>query len=206
MAKPIMTAAALALMLTDLKAGEVILVKASKTKTDKIQLEFAERIEASGFESGVQDALASFNSTDPRFARGARRAWITATVEDTSRLLGINCGDDANWETDSESGKEVLYLGIKNPKINDQRLRVQILETVTPDEWQSANILSTVKRRGKDGEPILHNGCYIFSNTRMVTVPEGTAVPHTRLAADAPVAKGVKATSHIAAVVNEVGY
>jgi hypothetical protein len=183
-------------LLAALKTGDVLLVKATKTRTQgTVQLEFAEKMSpASGFEeSAVVSALSVFNASDPRFVRGARRAWLTAKIEDVQRLLDLNTGDDAEWNLNPETGKEELLIGLMNPTANDMALKVRILETVTPDDWQKENVEKAAKRRGKDGDYITHKGMFIFSNTDVVLVPKGVQVPHVRLQGDAPVEQGIKA-------------
>ena len=50
----------------------------------------------------------------------------------------------------------------------DQHLRVQVTETVEPTEYQSMNLETSAKRKGKDGDFITNDGMYIFANTDVV--------------------------------------
>ena len=168
--------------LNALKTGETLLVQALKTKNpNKVQLELAERVRA--VEGNAGSLLGMLNKSDERFTSGARRAWMTAEIADVAELLDINVGDDADW-TLTETGKDVLLLGILNPEIQDMRLRLQINETVEPTEWQAENTDTAAKRKGAEGEFIKHKGQYIFSNTEVVLMKKGESPAHTVLTAD----------------------
>jgi hypothetical protein len=183
--------------LSALKTGETLLVQALKTKNpNKVQLEFAERVRS--VEGSAGSLLGMLNKSDDRFSSGARRAWITSEITDVAELLDINVGDDADW-TLTDTGKDVLLLGILNPEIHDMRMRLQIQETVEPNEWQADNIETAAKRKGADGDFITHKGQYIFSNTNVVLMKGNEAPEHTVLTADSV---AVKAATPI---VDEVG-
>ena len=185
--------------LSALKTGETLLVQALKTKNpNKVQLEFAERI--GGAQGTAGSLLGMFNQSDDRFTSGARRAWLTAEIADVAKLLDINVGDDAEW-TLTDQGKDVLPIGELNPTLDGKRFRIQIVETVEPNEWQAENIDTAAKRKGADGEFIKHKGQFIFSNTSPVLVDEGENPQHVILTADAaPVAATVGNT-----IMDEVG-
>ena len=185
--------------LNALKTGETLLVQALKTKNpNKVQLELAERVRS--VEGNAGSLLGMLNKSDERFTSGARRAWMTAEITDVGELLNINVGDDADW-TLTETGKDVLLLGILNPEIQDMRLRLQINETVEPTEWQAENIDTAAKRKGADGDFIKHKGQYIYSNTGVVLMKKGENPEHTVLTADtAPVAATASAK-----IMDEVG-
>jgi len=183
--------AEVAAMLDSLQAGETLLVRAIKTtNSSKVQLEFAERMTSIEGNSGA--LLGLLNASDARFSNGARRAWMTAEINDVAKQLDINCGDDADWEMDKELGKEVLPLGRKNQKLGEYRLRVKIAETVVPTDYQKENLESSAKRRGSEGTFITHKGQYIFSNTEVVAMKGDAAPEHVILVADAaPVSAGI---------------
>jgi len=185
--------------LSALKTGETLLVQALKTKNpNKVQLEFAERVRS--VEGSAGSLLGMLNKSDDRFSSGARRAWMTAEISDVAELLDINVGDDADW-TLTETGKDVLLLGILNPEIQEMRLRLQINETVEPTEWQAENIDTAAKRKGADGDFIKHKGQFIFSNTNVVLMNGDDTPEHVVLTADAaPVAATVGAK-----IMDEVG-
>jgi hypothetical protein len=154
--------------LNTLKLGQTLLTRFRKIEGGFVQMELAEVKEGS---RGLSAAFV-FNQSDNRFSRNsARRAWQPATPADVQSALGISVGDDQAWEMD-DMGNEILVVNILNPVASFEGqefpLRVQIVETTEPTEWQRANINSTAKRKGRDGEFILHNGEYIFTRSSIV--------------------------------------
>lgn len=178
--------------LSTLQPGECLLVKALKTSTDKIQLEFAEKIAK---ENGSVSALTILNASDNRFSSGATRGWAVAEVIDASQIFDINFGDDADWYMGTKSnGKacEMLDLNILNPKAHGLNFRVVIKETTEPTKNQQTyaddnglDVAETqAKRAGKGGDFILHEGQYIFRNSYVELFVEGENPVNTFLAAD----------------------
>ena len=154
--------------LNTLKLGQTLLTRFRKIEGGFVQMELAEVKEGS---RGLSAAFV-FNQSDNRFSRNsARRAWQPATPADVQSALGISVADDQAWEMD-DMGNEILTVNILNPVASFEGqefpLRVQIVETTEPTEWQRANINSTAKRKGRDGEFILHNGEYIFTRSSIV--------------------------------------
>jgi hypothetical protein len=155
--------------LQGLQAGQTLLVSARKVAGNKVQLEFAEIVRT---QSATTSPLALFNKSDDRFSQGgARRAWLTAEPKDASAYLSIDVTDsNPNWTVDS-MGREVISLNILNPVANISGeqipLKLEVVETTTPTEYQAANLETAAKRRGKDGAFITHKGMYIFANTRV---------------------------------------
>ena len=154
--------------LNTLKLGQTLLTRFRKIEGGFVQMELAEVKEGS---RGLSAAFV-FNQSDNRFSRNsARRAWQPATPADVQSALGISVGDDQAWEMD-DMGNEILVVNILNPVASFEGqefpLRVQIVETTEPTEWQRANINTTAKRKGRDGEFILHNGEYIFTRSSIV--------------------------------------
>ncbi len=155
--------------LQGLQVNQTLLVSARKVAGNKLQLEFAEIVKS---QSNAANPLAIFNKSDDRFSQGgARRAWLTAEPKDAGQYLGIDLSEtNPNWTVDS-MGREVMSLNILNPTANIQGeeipLKVEVIETVTPTDWQAANLDTSAKRRGKDGAFITHKGMYIFANTRI---------------------------------------
>jgi len=174
-----------------LKPGETLLVNARKVSGDKLHLEFAEVVKSAN--TGV-NILSLLNKSDERFSSSARRAWVTAEPVDAQEYFGIDFGPSANWEA-TERG-EMLHLNILNPAIDGTRCRIQISETTEATEWQSNNIETAAKRRGKDGDYITHEGNYIFSNTSVVM--QDTDPVHTFLQPDAQTVQAEVQTEVIA--------
>ena len=173
--------------LDTLKQGETLLVSARKVGGDKIHLEFAEIVKS----ANNMNVLSILNKSDERFSSSARRAWVTAEPTDAEESFGINFGIDAGWEM-SERG-EMLFLDVLNPTIGGTRCRLQINETTEATEWQSDNIETAAKRKGKDGPYITHEGDYIFSNTSIVMSDDNPV--HTVLQPDATTIASVDTTS-----------
>lgn len=150
-----------------LSPNQVLLTQAIKVAGGKIQLEFAEVIT----DNTNLNPLALFNKSDDRFSGGrARRAWLTAEPSDAGQLLGIKLDDSQPWKL-GDNNKMVLPLNILNPVANiggvEYNLRVEIVETTTPTQWQMENIERAAKRRGANGDFITHQGKYIFVNSRI---------------------------------------
>ena len=147
--------------LETLTPGQTLLVHARKVNGGKLQLELAEKLQQA---DRPVNALSVFNKSDDRFSQGAgaRRAWMIVEPSDTSELLGVDLEDDSKYETDS-MGRDVAPLNILNPAVNDQKLRVQIVETTDAN-----NIETRAKRRGKNGDFITHKGMYIFTQSTVV--------------------------------------
>lgn len=145
--------------------GQTLILNARKVKGNKIQLEFAERLSTP---DSPQSLLSAFNKSDNRFSQssGVRRAWLTSEPSDASELLNVDLVN-AKYIV-NEDGREVHALNILNPTMDGQRMRVQIVETTTPTEWQTDNLERAAKRKGADGEFITHKGQYIFSNGDVV--------------------------------------
>jgi len=155
--------------LQGLQMNQTLMVSARKVAGSKIQLEFAEVIEKS---SGSVNPLALFNKSDSRFSSGgARRAWMTVEPSDASALLGLDLTDSNPGWTKDVLGREVLPLNVLNPQvlIGDELidLKVEVVETTEPTDWQEANKDTAAKRRGKDGDFCYHNGKEIYANTRI---------------------------------------
>lgn len=156
--------------LQGLQMNETLLVSARKVAGQKVQLEFAEILQKESTQSA--NPLAIFNKSDERFSQTgkARRAWMTVQPQDASSILGIDLSDSAAW-TVNNLGQEVLMLNVLNPVaiVNGEALalKVEVVETTTPTEYQLDNIETAAKRRGKDGSFCTHKGNYIFANTRI---------------------------------------
>lgn len=154
--------------LNSLKLGQTLLTKFRKVKNGFISVELAEVKEGS---NGPSSAFI-FNKSDDRFTRNsARRAWQTGQPADLEEALGVDLSDNADWEFD-ENGNETLVVNILNPVVTFEEqtfpMRVQIVETTEANEWQAANAQVAAKRKGKNGEYIMHKGDFIFTNASIV--------------------------------------
>ena len=179
--------------LSTLKAGNSLLVHARRVQGGKLQLELAEVITSS---DASPNLISMFNKSDSRFSQqGARRAWQSVEPTDASELLGIDLSDsNPGWMTD-DRGREILPLNILNPSVGGGSvLRVRVSETTVPTPYQASNLETEAKRKGRDGDFILHKGQYIFSNTEFALSTLGGTVDHVLLEADAAPAAGVTQT------------
>jgi len=178
--------------LNTLEVGQVLLTKAFKTSTDKIQLEFAEKIAA---KDKPVSALTVLNASDDRFSSGAARSWVVAEIEDAAKIFNVNFGDDGDWEMDTKANGtpcETITLNILNPEFNGTRFRVRVEETTEPTASQTKYAeekgLDVVewacKRYGKGGDPILHQGQHIFRNSYTDLLPKGADPVHVFLKSD----------------------
>ena len=176
--------------LDTIKPGQCLLVNCRPTSTgEKMYLEFAEAMAVSPSRLSMS-AVATLNSDDPRFQQRPRRAWTTATPKRMMELFGVDVTDNnPNW-TDGKIGDrevQILPLNVLNPYHPelDKYFRVQIRETVEPNEWQSENVEKAAKRRGAEGPFITHKSFYIFSNPTVVLADEDEVIEHQTLEPDA---------------------
>ena len=169
--------------LKSLKLGQTLLTRFRKVANGFISVELAEVKEGN---SGVSAAYV-FNKSNSKFTRNsARRAWQNGSAEDLEAALGVSLGDDAGWTLD-ENGNEILTVNILNPVVSFEGkefpMRVQIVESVEADDYRASRVETTAKRKGRDGDFILHNGDYIFTYASIVF----TEPSDVFLKADAPV-------------------
>lgn len=153
--------------LESLQHGQTLLTQFRKVSNGFIEVELAEVKDARG-----PSAAFIFNKSDSRFSRNsARRAWQNGQPSDLEEALNVNLGDDAGWEI-NDNGDEVLKVNILNPRLTFEGkqypMRVQIVETIEPNDWQAANVETAAKRKGKDGDFVMHKGNFIFSNSTIV--------------------------------------
>ena len=178
--------------LNTLQVGQVLLTKAFKTSTDKIQLEFAEKIAA---KDKPVSALTVLNASDDRFSSGAARSWVVATIEDAAKIFNVNFGDDGEWEMDTKANGtpcETITLNILNPEFNNTLFRVRVEETTEPTtsqvkyaEEKGLDVVEwACKRYGKGGDPILHKGQHIFRNSYTDLLPKDADPVHVFLKSD----------------------
>ena len=173
--------------ITSLKTGQTLLTKVTKTNTNKIQVEFVERISnpnatASGVSDGFSNALGALNFGDDRFAQtgGVRYHW--ASIEPEA------------LETVNGKQKEAMYLNIANPTCvvdpssgdtTAKRFRIRIVETTDGTDFDVEN--GRYKTKGKGGDAVLHNGNYIYNRNQILfaeNLSDDVKVPHVFLASD----------------------
>ena len=163
-----------------LKNGQCLLVDARVVANDKISLQFAEIIRPANEQMSL---LAYSNRYDDSFATKARRSWLITDRQAATEDYGIDFSEiNENWYEGPKG--TMLDLNILNPVLNGYKVRLAIKETTEPTAYQQANLETSAKRRGKNGDHILHNGQYIFSNVIVVGIKGDQEVEHTRLEAD----------------------
>ena len=192
--------------LTALKTGQTLLTKVIKTSTNKVQVEFAEKITnpnagSSSLGDGFSNALGAMNFGDDRFSQngGVRYHWASIEPEALEIMLDINnldlVGGEYTFETDSNGKqKEIMYLNISNPMCivdpstgdtSPKRFRIRIIETTDGTDYDVEN--ARYKTRGKGGDPVLHNGDYVYNRNQILfaeDLSDEVEVPHVFLASD----------------------
>ena len=156
-----------------LQSKNCLLLEAIKTKNpNKVQLHFAEKKGAN-----TNSLLAMFNADDDRFSSKATRAWISVEITNANELLGIDLSATSDSWTMID-GKERMPLNILNPCVlsNGQLIRVRVVESTKPTEFESQSPEKFAKRAGKDGDFITHNGDYIFMHKEIIMLDPATAM------------------------------
>ena len=196
--------------LDTLKVGQTLLTKVTRTSTNKVQIEIAEKIQnttsTSSLGDGFSNALSMLNASDGAFSAGKpRRHWAAVEPIDLEMMLNIDgldleTGDYKTETVQTSNGPkqvEVIYLNILNPQANvdpttgesiAERMRLRIVETTEGNEWDTAHPQTKAKRRGKGGDYILHNGNYIFNKNQILfskDLSDAVKIPHVFLASDA---------------------
>ena len=186
--------------LTKLNVGDVAITRVRKVSNGKIEVEFAEKMQREQSNSTL-NVLSLLNAGDPAFEQKARRAWVIGTADNVAKLFNL---DGAKLVVLEEGAS--LEVFIKNPSIEISGIKynykVVIEETTTPTDFQLANVQTSAKKRGKDGDFITSNGKYIFSNTVVRGIREGEATPHILLPADVVVGNPTAQTAQSANALN----
>jgi hypothetical protein len=179
--------------LSKLSMGDVAILSVRKVTNGKISIEFAEKMQREANNSTL-NVLSLLNAGDPAFEQKARRAWVIGTADNVAKLFNL---DEATLVALEEGAS--LEVFIKNPSIEVSGIKynykVVINETTEANEYQKANVETTAKRRGVNGEFITSNGQYIFSNTTVVGVKEGEVAKHNLLVADTVAVNTAAATT-----------
>jgi hypothetical protein len=192
--------------LTKLNVGDVAITRVRKVSNGKIEVEFAEKMQREANNSTL-NVLSLLNAGDPAFEQKARRAWVIGTADNVAKLFNLDEAKLVALKYDEVTNKgESLEVFIKNPSIEVSGIkynyRVVIEETTTPTDFQLANVQTSAKKRGKDGDFITSNGKYIFSNTVVRGIREGEATPHILLPADVVVGNPTAQTAQSANALN----
>lgn len=149
--------------------SKVQIVSVRPVKGGKMQLELAET-------KLGNNPLGILNASDERFTQNKRRAWITVEAADAKKHIpALSAAIDA-----AIASAAVVPVNIENPMLFDKELRVQIKETLTPqDEYQSTNIARSVKINPSTGNVLLSEGQPIFSRSTVVLgEPKDETIKH----------------------------
>tara|TARA_R110002020_G_scaffold323128_2_gene538938 strand:- start:142 stop:789 length:648 start_codon:yes stop_codon:yes gene_type:complete len=182
-----------------LKANETLLVRAITSSGDKIGFEFHEQIDkGDGMTPGINMTYLA-NKSDLRFSARSQKAWLYGEQADMLEMFGLSANAlDGLWQVDQEyldrtgTSRNQAMLNISNPTLAGHaspdgeviRTRVQIVESITPNSYQAEDVESRCKRKGADGDKILHKGNMIFRNSNIVACPGDTAAVNTFLDSD----------------------
>jgi|TARA_R110000823_G_scaffold49393_17_gene124801 hypothetical protein len=182
-----------------LNANETLLARAITSSGDKIGFEFHEVI--SNGDAGMPGINLTHlaNKSDTRFGIRSQKAWLYGEEADMLEMFGLPAGSlDGLWQVDQEyldrtgTSRNQAVLNISNPTLTGHaspdgeaiRTRVQITETLVPNDYQAEDLESRCKRKGPDGDKILHQGNMIFRNANIVASVGSVAAVNIFLAAD----------------------
>jgi hypothetical protein len=178
------------------------IVSIKRVKNNRFQAEMIDVVER----PGQMNVLAKLNIGDSAFDRATpRHAWFPVTIE---ALKDLGASDDLIKKVEGMFEGDKITCSLVEPKLEGKRLRILVLETVVPTEYQRENFLKAAKQLeitqrvadnkrlakhedtgkyvGEVGYFLTEQGEYIFSNTH-VTVEdqlkhqfiEGFLVPET---------------------------
>lgn len=141
--------------------NEVTLRSAKKVQGGKIALAFTQVVNT---KNRATSLLSLLNASDERFSKaGERWCYLNAEPIDAQTITGVD------FSTLKEEGDEMKDLNIVMGKVQGMDLNIQVLETTNGNEYEVANIESTAKRAGKDGEYITtEHGEFIYQRTSVV--------------------------------------
>lgn len=157
--------------LSELKKGQLLAVQMKHVSNGKIQVEFAERIDAP---NATNNLLGLFNKSDERFSnRGPRRMWLTTQPQDLKELLGLELAADTPHAdiltvvTDIKGFKPALQI-------------TEVIESQLSESQQMSKNYD-VKRAGKDGNFFYceATGERVFQYIDLVGLAPGQEVNHS---------------------------
>ena len=182
-----------------LNANETLLARAITSSGDKIGFEFHEVIDkGDGITPGINLTHLA-NKSDIRFTTRSQKAWLYGEQVDMLEMFGLPANAlDGLWQVDQEyldrtgTNRNQAMLNISNPILIGHaspegetiRARVQILETIIPNEYQAEDLENRCKRKGADGDKILHKGNMIFRNAVVAPSVGDIPAPSNFLEAD----------------------
>jgi len=141
--------------------NELTLRSAKLVSGGKIALGFTQVVNT---KNRATSLLSLLNASDERFAKaGERWCFLNAEPTDATNITGVD------FSSLKEEGDEMKDINIVMSQVQGQDLNIQVLETTQGNEYEVANIATTAKRAGKDGEYILtEGGEFIYQRTTIV--------------------------------------
>jgi len=182
-----------------LNANETLLARAITSSGDKIGFEFHEVIDKGDSTTPGINMTYLANKSDTRFTTRSQKAWLYGEQADMLEMFGLAPNAlDGLWTVDQEyldrtgTSRNQAMLNISNPTLighaspegESIRTRVQILESITPSEYQAEDLENRCKRKGADGDKILYQGNRIFRNANIVACVGDIAATNVFLDAD----------------------
>ena len=83
---------------------------------------------------------------------------------------------------------------------SSDKVQLEFIESTEPNTWQAEDPENRCKRKGKDGEVMLHNGKKVFMNAQVVSCYGDTAAEQTFLKTDTAVVQNADALDKFADV------
>jgi len=182
-----------------LNANETLLARAITSSGDKIGFEFHEVITNGDASMAGINITHLANKSDTRFGIRSQKAWLYGEEADMLEMFGLPSNTlDGLWAVDQEyldrtgTSRNQAVLNISNPTLHGHaspdgesiRTRVQIIESLVPDDYQAEDLESRCKRKGADGDKILHQGNMIFRKANIIASVGDVAAVNIFLAAD----------------------
>lgn len=148
--------------ISEMTLGQSMLFSIKGTSTSKIQLTIVDKQVADS-----TNPLSILNASDSRFSTNKPfRAWLSAEPTDAIKYFPQH-EEAINTAAAGDKNTEV-FIGEINPTLNGNLLKVQIVETITPTEYQAENVERTAKRAGQNGAILTYEGSPIFRNSQVV--------------------------------------
>lgn len=124
--------------------NQVTLTRVAKTKNDSLQIEISD----SGIlrPNSVSSALQELNAGDDRFNNNSTRmAWAKVTLEGLAKIKGVTAQHIEQVKSLKEVG-DAVELNIVAPTLKGKELRVEVRDSLVPDEYQQENWESSAKQ------------------------------------------------------------
>jgi hypothetical protein len=116
------------------------IVNIKRVKNNRLQAEMIDIVD----KPGKVNVLAKLNHGDSAFERQKpRHAWIPVT---SASLIDLGVKGELLERIENLKFGESVECQIIEPRVEGQRLRIQIVETTTPTAWEAANFKKAAKQ------------------------------------------------------------